>query len=37
LYRTLFFSAGLLLAFTSVLNAISETVRQRLARVYSKR
>jgi phosphate transport system permease protein len=36
LYRTLFLSAGVLLVFTSVLNMITEMVRHRLAKNYSK-
>lgn len=36
LYRTLFLSAGVLLVFTSVLNTITEIVRHRLSKTYSK-
>ena len=36
LYRTLFLSAGVLLIFTSLLNTITETVRDRLSKNYSK-
>jgi phosphate transport system permease protein len=36
LYRTLFLSAGVLLIFTSVLNTITEMVRHRLSKTYSK-
>jgi phosphate transport system permease protein len=36
LYRTLFLSAAVLLLFTSVLNMITEIVRHRLAKNYSK-
>jgi phosphate transport system permease protein len=36
LYRVLFLSAGILLVFTSVLNSISEIIRQRLRKTYSK-
>jgi len=36
LYRTLFLSAGVLLVFTSALNTITEMVRHRLAKNYSK-
>ena len=36
LYRTLFLSAAVLLLFTSVLNMVTEMVRHRLAKNYSK-
>lgn len=36
LYRTLFLSAGVLLVFTSFLNTITEMVRHRLSKTYSK-
>ena len=36
LFRVLFLSAGLLLIFTSVLNTITEIIRQRLAKIYSR-
>ena len=36
LFRVLFLSAGLLLVFTSVLNTITEIIRQRLAKIYSR-
>lgn len=36
LYRTLFLSAGVLLIFTSFLNTITEMVRHRLSKTYSK-
>ena len=36
LYRVLFLSAGVLLIFTSVLNTLTEYIRQRLAKNYSR-
>jgi phosphate transport system permease protein len=36
LYRVLFLSAGVLLVFTSILNTITEYIRQRLAKTYSR-
>lgn len=36
LYRVLFLSAGLLLVFTSILNTITEFIRQRLARQFAR-
>jgi len=36
LFRTLFLSAGVLLIFTSCLNTITEMIRHRLAKTYSK-